>query len=198
MTKSTADPPPFGRLSTTGQDTTFTADCNALAVVAPSDFSEIMIASIVGPQSTIKAFKAVFHCGRSMQLLARGCGDCCGPTKERYLRTENGFGYRVSTAKLGYDSWHLLAINERPDLIPCYSQRSVLAKLKSQQFTTPILDGWLSYICKQLRQAVLLKQIPSFGCDAGILRVSDKLLDDIVSHGIKTGELKISKEAAHV
>lgn len=197
MTQSTADPPPFGVLKTQGEDTQFSADCTALATNGTNTNDTVLLASVIGSQSTIKAFKATLHNRRAMILLAQQCGNCT-PRGELYLRTDNAYGYKVATARLGFDSWHLLAISEDPRLLPCYSRRAVLAKITSHQFTTPLLEGWIDHICRELRKDTLLKKVPSFNCEAGILNVTDKVLDHIVSNGVKGGHLKIAKESAHV
>lgn len=197
MTESTDEPPPFGSLKTQGNETNFSASCTALATVGTSQNDTVMLASIVGPQSTVKAFRATLNNSRSMILLAQGCGPCT-PRCDVYYRTDGVYGYSITTARLGFDSWHLLAISDDPRFIPCYSQRAVLAKLMSQSFTTPILEGWISHICGDLRRDGLLKQVPSYNCNAGMLTATDKVLDLIVERGVKGGKLKISQECAHV
>jgi hypothetical protein len=200
MTESTADPPPFGRISTTGDDKSFSADCDALAIKEPRDYADALIVSAVGPQTTIKAVCAVMGNSRSLIMSARNCGPCCPMAKpyERYIRTDGAFGYRVARTKLGYDTWHMLAISEDPQLIPVYSQRAVLDKLKSQRFTTPLLDGWIGWLVSQLRMRSHLRELTCFGCRAGYLNVTDAQLDAIVSEGVRDGHLTISQEYAHV
>lgn len=200
MTESTADPPPFGRISTTGDDKSFSAECDALAIKEPRDYADALIISAVGPQTTVKAVCAVLGNSRSLVMSARDCGDCVPfhGRKERYIRSDGAFGYRIARTKLGYDTWHMLAISEDPSLIPVYSQRAVLDKLKSQRFTTPILDGWTAYLVKQFTAKGHLKRLPCFGCNAGYLNLTDGQLDEIVSEGVRDGHLKIYKENAHV
>lgn len=198
MTESTADPP-FGRISTNGNDTSFTALCDGLVISHDYDWSNLLIVSAVGPQTVVKAITAVLHSTRFVTLSAKDCGDCCPyyGQRVRNLRTEVDYGYRVSRTRLGFDSWHLLAINEDPGLIPVYSQRSLLDKLKSHRFTTPILDGWIGYLTAELKERGHFKTLPSFGCRAGFLTLNDNQLDAIVSEGLRDGKIHITKEAAH-
>jgi hypothetical protein len=187
----------LGRLRSEAENCKFSADCDALAT-GDHQYSPVYLASLVGPATTIKAIAAALNSRRSIVLSAKDCGACCPDygDRSRFFVTDNAYGYTCYRSKLGYDTWHLLAISRNPNFLPTYSVESVMQKLTSQQFTTPLLRSWGPRLVKDLLYEERLEKLTCFQCDCALLSLNDTGLDEIVSRGVSQHLYPIAKESA--
>lgn len=187
---------PLGVFRSEARESSFSTRCHALAK-APYNYGKVFIASLVGNQTAVKSVTAALHNSRAVTFTASQCGELTTRAGEIYVQSDNAFGYDVKRARLGFDSWHVLAISRDPRLIPVYTPGAVMDQLMSQRFTTPILRGWAPYLLSELKREGLLTMLPSFGCKAALLDLEQEQLDAMVSRGIAGGQLVISREYAH-
>lgn len=197
MSEEPSEPekPKFGRVRVSLKDSTFSARCDVLVTNHTSERSSLMAVSCFGAQTTIKSIRAALQGSRSVPVEVE---DCPGVTRHspKTFVSDNEWGYECRVSKLGFDTWQLVAVSKSPMFLPVYSRRSVLDRLKSPIFTTPLLDGWIDWIVKDLKAKNLLRECPSFGCRSAYLILSDEMLDKIVAKGLSEGHLSISKEFA--
>lgn len=186
---------PLGVFRSEARESSFSTRCHALAK-APANYGKVYIASLVGNQTAVKSVTAALHNSRAVTFTASQCGDLTARAGEIYIQSDNAFGYEIKRARLGFDSWHVLAISRDPRLIPVYTPQAIMDQLMSQRFTTPILRGWATYLLHELKREGLLEPLPCFGCKAAILDLTEEQLDAIVSRGIAGGQIQISREYA--
>lgn len=186
----------LGRLRSEASESRFSADCDALAV-GGRDYSPIYLASVIGPQTTIKAIAAALNNSRAICLSATDCGDCCPDygLKARTFMTHNAHGYNCHKTKLGYDTWHMLAVSRDPKFLATYSVDAVMQKLMSQEYTTPLLKSWGPKIVESLTSADYLTRLVCFQCDCGLLSLDDDKLDEVVSCGVSQNLFPMMKES---
>lgn len=154
---------------------------------------QLYAVSAYGPGSTVKAFAAALSNGRRVpgQMSAWGMGGLFA--KDSIWAGDQGF--TVYQHRLGYDTWHMLALRKEPGLLPNFSQREIARQLMSDRFTTPILPHWVPYVASKLVLMNRLMRLRCFGaCDAGLISAEGKHIDAIVSAGIRAGELTFQRE----
>jgi hypothetical protein len=108
----------------------------------------------------------------------------------------NECGYRVQRKRLGPHTWQAFVVTKDPTFVLSVSPAAVWSRLKSNDFTTPLLWDWLPYVEQELRSRELLTNAPSFRMNAGQLTVRPEHLDAIVCEGIKAGKLSIERKCA--
>lgn len=149
--------------------------------------------SVYGPGSSIKAIAAALQQPRVRPMLsAWGFG---GLHAKDSLRVGDE-AFQCHQHRLGYDTWHLLALLKKPGLLPNFSQREIHRQLMSDRFTTPMLPHWVPYVAGKLVMMNRLARLKNFGhIDAGLMTATTKHTDAIVTAGIRSGELTFTTEA---
>lgn len=175
-------------LHISAEERSFSLRCDAMAV----DGYALMVASAAGPHTSVQAVSAALQSGARLSFSVRG-SDAIQTNGEGsgYLWKFPG-GYNVYRHKLGFDTWHMLALAKSPELLTTVSEEAVWQALRKDRYTTPLLRGWLPYVTTELIASGLLKRLKAFGCEAAMLTASVEELDGIVSMGIRGGELRFA------
>lgn len=182
------------------ENTKFSAQCDAFAV-DDGAYGVIRILGCVGSQTAVKSLAAALNASRQVAIDAVNMHPPITPDyghRVSTYRTDNAYGYTCQRFRLGYDLWHLLAVSKHPGLIPCYTVRSVMHRLLSDAYSTPLIwepdrPDWGNYVVKKLIEHNKLVKLNCFQCRAGMLTVSSDQLDEIVSEGLSSGNIAICK-----
>ena len=164
----------LGALSLNARDSSFTLRCDALAFDQHGGGNCLMLASVAGPHTSVKAFRASLSTGNS-----RYRPHVDGISQHLELRRWPE-GYTLQNHRLGLNTWHLVAIARRDGLIPQLNDVSLWRQLRSPQFSTPLLRGWLSWLKQELLDRELLRPLQSFQCAAAVLSATSDQLDQIL------------------
>jgi hypothetical protein len=160
-----------------GSSQTFHAE----ALAGQRSTGQLLLASVAGPSSSVKALSAILHTKCAVKMR-------CGHN----VLTRYPGGYICHKARLGCDTWHLLAIADCPELLLDDSDETLWRLLHSERFTTPLLRAWLPYIRESLKNRELLTEPASFGCKVVLVQADSAALDDIVSWGLKGRQIAIA------
>jgi hypothetical protein len=187
------------------KDSSFRAQCDMLA--AWGNFLEGV--SLVGSQTAVKALRAclcssisaTFYPAHGMPW-SRRTADCPqGRETPSYYRpaslVRQPLGYEVWIHRLGYDSWHLLALSREPGFMPVLSEPSFNKALRSPQYTTPFLREWLPWLADELADDdnARLRLLDGFQTQAALLTATTPDLDELVSRGLREGAIHVPQEA---
>ena len=71
------------------------------------------------------------------------------------------------------------------------SDETIWQELTDTRFTTPILREWVPYIAREMRSREILEEAHCFNCNCGYMSATTQSLDEIVSEGLKAGEIHI-------
>jgi hypothetical protein len=154
---------------------------------------ELLLLSVVGPSTAIKAAKA---------LLADG------PKRVRIRKNYQKYkplaeGYRCAFHKLEFGNVHLLAVAKIPSLVCPMTEDALWRMLTTSPHRgrSPMLRHWMPWIYEQLEEGYpqLLRKAYCYGCDVGTLIADVPEVDEIISRGVRSGVLKLElpeKEAA--
>lgn len=151
----------------------------------------LMVISACGPGTAVKA------CGAMLQdKNLRGSITVYDLPELQTERLSLGaYGFRCAQHRLGYDTWHLLAVSKIPGLMANFSPRSVYLKLRSDAYTTPILRQWMPWLTATLMDRQLLGPLECYGnCQSGLLTATIEQLDEAVRDGIVGGHLALTQE----
>lgn len=156
----------------------------------------LVVLSAIGFTQDIKAIRA----GLNSQLTAtiklqRG---------ERVVKTSCGKqGYATYSYLLGYDTRHAIYISRQSGLILNESDDALWYELcpppsatRPSRYQTPLLRQWVPYLRQEMVELKLLNKCQCLECEVYQCIANTKDLDDIVSAGLKMGEIKIEEEAA--
>ncbi len=186
-------------LSVSSEKRHFSLRCDALA----HEIGQIMVCSAAGPHTSVQAVSAALQ---STTNLAFSChhpitmardyktGDVMIYNgKPAYMSLRKHYaGYKVYRHKIGFDTWHMLAIARAEGLLTSLSDETLWQALRADKYTTPLLRAWLPHISAKLLESKALVKLPSFGCEAALLRANNDQLDVIVSDGIWKGKLEFA------
>lgn len=173
----------------------FTVSCHALAL-APDPYHNILAMSVSGADTAIKAIRAILH-EKKMQcsFKASGCMPACG---EYATLARSADKYSTWTARLGLHSVHMVAIAQDPTLLRSVSDESLWQELRGERFTTPMLRAWVPGLRADLKDEERLVNANCFGCNVGLLRVTQEELDEMVSSGVRRGRFALTNELESV
>jgi hypothetical protein len=155
-----------------------------------------MYLSAAGPQTSIKALRAVLHTKKMVFDLSLSRhepdtggedGDVEGGT--RLYRA--GDGYTIRTHHLGLNVHHLVAVADTPGLLMSLDEESVWQALLADRFTTPLLREWMPYLVEQLLIENAIRRPEAYGCAPAVLLADDAVLDEIVRRGLNEGTITI-------
>ena len=159
---------------------------------------KVKIISAVGASTSIKGFSAILQDPRIPARINVTEAINISSYSD-YVRCDKG--YTVHRARLQDSWWHMVAISRDPQLIPFLDEPSLWAKLKSTNFTTPVMQHWTPYIATALCTATTelhgkaLQRCKSFRSNAGIIYANDETLDSIVSEGVRTNSLSFMEQS---
>lgn len=106
--------------------------------------------------------------------------------------TRDPVGYHVRFHRLMPTHCQAMLVSKRPGLLLTNDEEELWQSVTSDAYTTPLLRSWMPYVKKQLTSRGFLRSARVFGCKPLLLELSTPQLDDVVSEGIKSGELEIS------
>ncbi|MHB0961098.1 MAG: hypothetical protein ACYC0X_21830 [Pirellulaceae bacterium] len=183
------DVPKMGTISMSGKDTSLTMRCNALAFSTSADGFEVMVLSVAGPSSTLKAAQAALNSRAKIQFQPDDI-----PGVQSYWKLyRSAATYRIYRHRMSYGMWHMLAIANLGGLLTESSDESLWRALQRDNITTPMLRSWVPYIKTQLNVRGHLNSLRTFGCNASLLSAADEEIDSIVSDGIQLGHLRLEE-----
>lgn len=102
-------------------------------------------------------------------------------------------GYRVAITRLGYDLYHCVALANVEGLIPRWGPEGLWTEMMSERYTTPLLRSWLPWLFDRVGGNE--DNVPTnqrYCSEARLLKLEPAALDDLVSQGLRDGDLFIS------
>ena len=181
--------PLVGTLAMRGKDTDLTMRCNALAFNPSAACYEVMVLSVAGSSSTLKAAQAALNCRAKIEFRPEEI-----PGIQSYWKLyRSSDPYRIYRHRLSYGMWHMLAVANQPGLLTESSDESLWRALQADSITTPMLRSWVPFIKAELTKRDLLRSLRTFGCSAALLTASDVEIDSIVSDGIRCGDIRLEE-----
>ena len=190
----------FGTIELIGKDiavpsTTF----DRLAITGRG---ELLLVSVVAATQTVKQIRAVLHAGGRTKIIAGGV-KIKQPSREAayYAHTPGNLnpsadGYVTHVHKLDYGMAHAMFITKAPGFMKVVTDETIWQELTDTRFTTPILREWVPYISKQMRAKEILEEAHCFNCNSGFMSANTADLDNIVTEGLRFGEIHIPSQSA--
>lgn len=163
----------LARLRMQGNESSHTLWCDALTKHRVESDHVILVASVAGSGTAIKAMRAALSTGRCTFRLDDSDEIASYAEMGRYKG-----GYRFVTHKLASDVAHLVAIAKMPGLLPVYSHDALYRELKCERYTTPVLRDWVPAIEAELKQRRLLSVAQMHGITSGLLGATSDDLDE--------------------
>lgn len=183
----------MGKLSITTSTSSWFVGCDALALIE----NRVALLSVAGPETAIKAVNACLQSNVNSRFefdqdirVARKPGS---EGHERYCPTmeRDKAGYETHKTRLGFNTWHLLAVSKLPGFMPVLSETALNRELRSPLFTTPYLREWVPYLSNVLAEVGMLQILPGFNTTCAFLKAGSPDLDNLVSVGVLEGHLTI-------
>jgi hypothetical protein len=169
--------------------------------IAVGGGNRLLMASVVAETQKIKAVRAILNGGARCSINASGARivrpHCTWAYPRHPGRLEaTADGYAMYTHKLDYGLAHAMLFTRMPGFMRVVNEPALWQELNDTRFTTPILRSWMPYITEKLKARDLLEDAEAFNVSCGVLNATTADLDDIVSGGIKAGELRLSERTA--
>jgi hypothetical protein len=189
----------FGHVELSGKD--FVVPATPYDRLAMSGRGELLLLSIVAPTQTVKQIRAILNGGAKAKIIAGGA-KVKQPSEGLYMAHTPGNlspsadGYLTYTHKLDYGQAHALFITKTPGFMRVVSDETIWQELTDTRFTTPVLRGWVNYIADKMRDKRILEEAHCFNCNCAYMSATTKDLDEIVSEGLKYGEIRIPSSSA--
>ncbi len=128
---------------------------------------EILLLSVIGPETSVKALTAGLRSsGKDQKRIEYSASVGCVESRDLGRCSD---GYRVYRTKLDYDQWHLLFPAKRAGFMPVLTDEALWRHLQGEQFTTPLLREWISWLKTALQRRELLVRLDQSGCPAGVI-----------------------------
>lgn len=159
----------------------------------------IVLVSVAGPQTAVKSLMAALNQNGRLEVTVWGgeAGDGTPlPRYSRFTRMGSQGSYQIATHRLGFHAVHATAVLKHDALLPALTPEAVWNALSSRRFTTPVLREWVPWLMQQMESDGQLVELPAFQCRPGLLRLDDAGLDELVTRGLKLGDLKIPTKGA--
>lgn len=181
---------PIGRVVFVAKECRHPLRCRAIALldVGYREF-QVQAISMAGDSTAIKAACAVLHTKGWSKLELH---DIPGISPYSKCSRDPDQKFRTFKTQLARGVWHCVAIANRTDLLLSNDDDTLWSVLRSGRFTTPLLRSWTPWIREQLEQSGELSPLNCWECDAALLTAETELLDQIVSHGVACGALKLA------
>lgn len=170
------------RLIAAGDDFTGEFACNLAALGE----STVHALSCAGDHTAIRFLHAALRDQGSVKFRFAGMDDVA-PESE-FMSHQS---YDVRVAHLGYDCWHLLALDDSGRFLLHQDDETLWSILRSERFTTPLLRSWMPKVQEALREGGFLTSIVSHGCKASLLHADTSSLDGVVTDGLRRRVLTI-------
>ena len=168
----------------------FRVRCDALGLHQ----DEILLLSVVGPETSVKALTAGLRSpAKDQQRIDYGAQ--VGNVSRTFL-ARCAEGYRVYRAKLDYGLWHVLCLAQRPGFLPVLTEATFWQLLRKSPFTTPVLREWVPWLYGAMKKKEALVELTQSGCQAGLVIADNDVLDALVSQGLRQGHLGIKGHTA--
>lgn len=160
----------------------------------------LMLLSFVGAAQMAKAMRAALASPTSGKYAIMLDGE-----RPEGIDKDNGIycgeGYYCYAHRLPFGMVHAMFISRSPSLLMSPGDDALWNALKHPRYTTPLLKSWLPYLKEELekeRPGGLPKLFgcKTVACGCRMLSAMTKDLDDIVSAGLKDGDIKIAEDAA--
>ena len=168
----------------------FTVWCDALAIT-PNHFHGIMAMSLSGPDTAIKAIRAVLY-DKNLDGTFRADGTDAICPSHVTLRRFTDYKYNVVCARLGLGTAHLVAVVDAPGVLRAVSEEALWWELRSQRYTTPVLRPWVAWLRGRLHEEGMLREAKCFGCNVGQMALKQDELDKLVTSGVMSGDLALT------
>lgn len=147
----------------------------------------MMLTSVVGPGTSLKALHAALACQGAVVLYP----DVPGPPNASCLIYDSA-GYDRHLCKIAPGTFQMMLVSRSLGFMPTLNPAALWSILTSEAYTTPLLKSWLSWVHKELLERELLLPLRCFGCQCGWLKATTDDLDGVVSDGLKRKELVIA------
>ena len=183
----------IGRLTLNTKESQFTVHCDALATYTSwcgTRSTEVKLLSVAGPATSIKAIGAALHTGgKSVYFTARDCGDI-----REYDKYRPDGKWEVYRTHLGCNTYHLVGWSKDEGFLATVSREALRRELVSSRLTTPLLTtaDWIDYLIQRLKEARRWTEYKCFGCCCAGVLLDDTALDEIVTAGVRSGELSFT------
>ena len=168
----------------------FTLRCDAIGLHQ----NEILLLSIVGPETSVKALTAGLRSSVKDQQRVEYSVHVDNVHGINLGRCDDG--YRVYRTKLDYGLWHVLCLAKRQGFLAVMNDEALWQHLQSDQFTTPLLREWIPWLTRKMKELGVIVELNQSGCQSGLVIAEDETLDELVSNGIKEGHLTIGGQKA--
>ncbi len=164
--------PSLAQLRMEAKDASHTLWCDALTKHRIDTDQVILVASVAGSGTAIKAVRAALSTGKCTFRI-QGTEAIGGHVEMgRYAG-----GYRFHVHKFASDVAHLVAVAKLPGLLPVYTADALFHELKTDRFTTPVLREWMPDLEAELKSRRLLSVATMHGITSGLLQATSDDLD---------------------
>lgn len=189
----------FGRIQFTGDGMTWPV--LKYDRIAVNDRGELLLVSVVAPTQIVKGIRGWLNTNKKGTATATGAMIKKSFEDDWRLRNPGNLrkledGYAGETHKLAYGMAHALFTARCEGFLKSVSEEALWQELNSDRFTTPLLRSWMPWITGQLTDQEVLVEADCYRCQCGTLAATTADLDDIVSRGLKQGNLSIPSTSA--
>lgn len=178
-------PPRVGKVTLSSKDTSLSFHCNALAFDGQDRNNTLMVLSVAGAATSIKALTASLVVKSKTVVKPESI-----PGMNTYLdlvRCKEGYTFHRS--RMAYNTWHLLAIAKHDGILLNASEQAVWLALRDQRITTPIVRWWVPYLLTTLRKSHHIRPLRCFGCEVAMFDANTEVVDRAVTIGIQQGQI---------
>jgi len=147
----------------------------------------MMLTSVVGPGTSLKALHAALACKGEVALfpeMPSGCNDYC--------LLYDSAGYQRHLCKIAPGWFQMMLVSRSVGFMPTLNAAALWGLLTSEAYTTPLLRSWLPWVQQTLLDREMLLPLRCFGCQCGWLKATNDDLDEVVSEGLRTRKLVIA------
>lgn len=173
-------------------------ECDRLAISGGC----LMACSVVAGTGQIKAIRAMLHAKKGRVIIRSSSIGVIEPSKRNNGYSTRSYdptffkeddGYFLWIEKLDYGKAHAVFMSKSHKLLMYVSPDAVWERLMdSEKYETPLMREWMPYVTKKLIESNYLRECKCFRANAAVLEIKTvQQLDDIVTSGLKLGEIKI-------
>jgi len=187
----------LARLRVTSENSRFTVKVESLSWFQDKYYNprQLMTLSCVGPDTSIKALRAMLL---DTQIVVRfDYWDDDVEDKTQITKALDGravLGYTTKVARLMRGATHLTAQAKVEGLLPEISDEALWELFQSDGFDTPLLRAWVPWLRGKLDYHNLLRSCDGYNQSAGLMLATSGSLDQLVSQGVKAGDLEMKGE----
>lgn len=150
----------------------------------------LLLLSATGPDTAVKSVRATLYQPDVEAEFRLETTD----TLQQMLKARAGLDgkpvtYSAAVAKLAPGVIHLVAVAKILGLMPDMSDDHLWAELTRPRFTTPLLRTWIPWLKETMTSNGSIIMADGFDASVGVLRLEPDALDDLVSQGVKEGNL---------